>query len=80
MNEDLLKGSHPIVIEAVRNKNKVAIGIVNTKKLKSRESEFVYSFLRKNPEYIFYDVERKEFENKYIFIKPYTDEEIIIID
>lgn len=78
--DDLYKGSHKLVVESAKKNNVVAISIINTKKLNNSELSFVCEILINHSGYIFYDVERDDKRNKYIFIKPYTDEKFEIID
>lgn len=80
MNGKLFEGSHPLVIKAAKSNNIIALSIINTKKLSNSELEFVFSFLNNNDGYIFYDVVKLNLRNKYIFIQPYTDNKIEILD
>jgi hypothetical protein len=79
IDTDLLYGSHPSVISGAKSKNPVAISILNTKKLKRNELTFVCDILLKYPDYIFFDIERIDLQNKYIFVKPYTTDEFFEI-
>lgn len=80
VDEKLLKGSHSEVIKGAKNKNVVALSIINTKKLSRKELVFVFEILEKYPNFIFFDVHRISIQNKYIFVKPYSDEQFEIID
>lgn len=80
IDEKLYEGSHPLVIEAAKKNNRIALSILNTKKLSGSELEFVIGFIKNNIDYIFFDVQRIDAQNKYIFIKPYTTEYIEIFD